>query len=236
VPLVYTADVLVGNSRTARKLPLTYGIFSLTAAAVDINPPLLQVGYEGHTSAAVSTGDTDKGPGNSWFSSNTGVAVIDGETGALTVSGAGKIIVGFVVSENPLQVKGKWVTAYPPAAPLKPEYSLVEGVLSRLSGETVTPINSPAIQAAAAAGDSLVFTKTGGDGVISAIDPGTGELTFTGADQAAADISIGLLITKNVPEGELPLFRGRSAFNVRIGSAPAVMAQNAETINGPRGL
>ncbi|MDR0710102.1 MAG: hypothetical protein LBF77_08560, partial [Spirochaetaceae bacterium] len=235
-PVVYMADVLVGNSRAARKLPLTYGVFSLTAAVMDINPPLLQIDYEGHTSAAVSTADTDKGSENLWFSSNTSVAVIDGETGDLTISGAGETIIGFMVSENPLQVKGQLVTVYPPVGTLRPEYPLVAGLLSRPSGETAAPLNIAAIQAMAAAGDSLVFTKTGGGGVISAIDPDTGKLAFTGNDQSAADISVDLLIIKNVTEGELPIFQGRSTFNVQIGSAPAAVVLSAETINGPEDL
>jgi hypothetical protein len=233
--LVYTADILVGNSSAARKLPLIYGVFNFVSAVVDIDPPLLQVEYEGHTAAAVSTEDTDK-EGNLWFSGNTDVVVIDGETGALSVIGAGETTIGFFVSENPLQVKGVGVTVYPAAESLRPEYPLVEGLLSRPAGGTAAILNAEAIQAAAAEGDSLVFTKSGGEGVISAIDPGTGELTFDGETGAAADLSVGLLITETVAEGDLPIYQGQSALNVRIGQAPAVTVVGAETINGPEDL
>ncbi|MDR1251352.1 MAG: hypothetical protein LBK62_04205 [Treponema sp.] len=233
--LVYTADILVGNGSAARKLPLTYGVFNLTPALVDIDPPLLQVDYEGHTAAAVSTADTDKGAGSLWFTGNTAVAVIDGETGALTVTGAGETTVGFIVSENPLQIKGQKVTVYPPVKTLRPEYPLVEGSLARPSGGTAIPLNLVDIQGAAA-GDALVFTKTGGDGVISAFDADTGELTFSGTEPASADLSVGLSVVKAVPEGSLPVYQGVNAFTAKIGPASAALMLSAETINGPEDL
>lgn len=235
VALVYTTDILVGNSNAAQKLPLTYGVFNLTPAVVDINPPLLQVDHEGHTAAAVSTADTDKGADSPWFTGNAAVAVIDGETGALTISGAGETIIGFIVSENPLQIKGRKVTVYPPVEPLRPEYPLVEGSLARPSGGTAIPLNLAAIQAAAA-GDALVFAKTGGDGVISGIDADTGELTFSGTEPASADLSVSLSVTKTVPEGSLPVYQGVNAFTAKIGAASAALMLSAETINGPEDL
>jgi hypothetical protein len=217
--VVYTADVLVGNGSAAQKLPITYGVFNLTQAVIDVNPPLLQAGYAGHTSAAVNTGDSEKGD-KPWFSGNGNVAVIDEKTGALTVTGGGETIVGFIVSEDPLRVKGRKITVYPPAEALTPEYPLVNGVLVRPSGGTVEPSNLTALQAAAAGG-SLVFTKTGGDGVISGFDPATGKLTFSGADQASADLTVALEITETVPEGTRPAYKGSASFSAKIGAAPA---------------
>jgi hypothetical protein len=231
----YAVDLLVGNSNAAKKLSIKYSVFDLMPAGLNIDPPLLQMDYEGHTSAAVSTDDPDKGASNLWFSNNADIAAINGETGVLSVTGNGETIVGFIVTESPLLIKGQKVRVYPAAESLNPEYPVNAGVLTRPSGGTALPLNLPAIQSAAGV-NSLVFSLAGGDGVISNFDGDTGELTFSGNDQTSADLSVDLIITKAVPEGVLPIYKGSASFKARIGSTPAATMVSAETVNDPESI
>ena len=182
---------------------------------------------------AVSTTDTDKGD-KPWFSSDPEIAAIDGETGALTPEQTGDLIIGFIMSEDPYSVKGNKVTVYPATEALAPQYSIVDGKISRPSGSTVGVQNLDAIQAAAGeSGSTIAFSKSGGASVISAIDASSGTLTFSGADNAAADAQVNLSLTKTVPEGVLVTHSGSVSFSAVIGEAPAVTFVSAETVNTP---
>jgi hypothetical protein len=110
--ITYTANILIGNSYAAKKLPLKFGTFTLiTPPELSVVPDYLQAGN--NVPANVLTTDTDDQAGKPWFSGNSDVLAVNEITGTLTISAAGETVVGYVFSESPLTIKGKKVTVHP---------------------------------------------------------------------------------------------------------------------------
>jgi hypothetical protein len=226
--VTYTANILIGNADAAKKLPVKFGTFNLISPPeLSLDPALLQAGN--NEPASVLTTDTGDKADKPWFTANSDVIAVDEVTGALTISAAGETVVGYVFAESPLTIKGKKVTVYPAkiAAPaLNPVYPLIANVLARDAGGIAAPSNLAQIQEAAAG--SFVFTITGADAVISAIDPDTGLLTFAGVNGASANVTVNVELRQTVPEGSLTTHFGSASFTVRIGIPPVPTAVNAK--------
>ncbi|MDR0568588.1 MAG: alpha-L-fucosidase [Spirochaetaceae bacterium] len=104
-PRIYRAELLVSNANVTGVVPITYTAFTFIPIAVSFEPETLSPG----ASARAVCGDPGK-PGKPWFSSDARVAVIDPETGALTATGNGSAVIGFIAEEHPLTVKGRKIT------------------------------------------------------------------------------------------------------------------------------
>ncbi|MCL2043139.1 MAG: hypothetical protein FWG89_03270 [Treponema sp.] len=192
---------------------------------IDISGGML---YVGKTGVFATTNEPDKGS-NPWYSSNSSVAAIDPDTGELTINGSGDVIIGYILNANPLTLKGRVVRV---PVSLIPRYPLEAGVLSRPAGSTAGLLNLNEIDAAAS-GNEIRFTRTGGESVISAINGTTGALTFRNdaAPGTNSAITVTLIIVSYTPEGEIITHAGDAAFSVRVGDAPPPLFVSAGTIN-----
>ncbi|MDR2480203.1 MAG: hypothetical protein LBD48_12960 [Treponema sp.] len=254
---ILNANILAGNQQAIVKMPLTVGLFKFVDAGLDmdLSTTLLQMGNTrliddiDHTQSDVEyLRWDDLSPDNQrWISTNEDVAWFESpqdEVGTFAITGPGETVVGVMVNSilpggpydpltlpdgEKLTIKGKRIRVYPLAEALNPEYPVSGGVLQRPSGGLAMPLNMRHITAAGTAD----FTHTGGIGVIDNVNAVTGELTFTGTDGAAANVTVKLAIKQAVPEGFIPSHFGAHEFNAKIGAVPAAQVLHAETINEP---
>jgi hypothetical protein len=242
-----TASVTIGNARVEHPLSLQCGVFNslsaLSTSELTISPnSYLQSGSEGHTSAAAGTSDPAYSAGETpWFSSNPSAAVIDPQTGVLTVVDGGDTIIGFIASWEPFTAKGRSIHIYPAVQTLNPLYpvntSTTQPILTRPQGFSALPTNTAQIEEARSG--AIVFSLKDGDGkgIISAINAATGEITFNAEAQngAYADITVNLELQTAVPSaqggGTLVTHRGSASFLAAIGPAATPIFLYGNTVN-----
>jgi len=229
LPLVFEAQLIVGNKTAATRINLRYGIFELiNDPLVAIQPSLLQRGKTSSFTFSTEAEDNELGIWvyNSGFAKEGDqIPVLSGEDDVN--------FIGFLVSESPFRVKGKKFTVYPATENIALNYSGGSTIIRSNSG-TAAPLNASEIQRAALeAGGAVNYSFTGGAGVISGIHPTSGELTFsaTAANDTSASVTVDVNITKSVPEGTLVMFHGSSSFIAKIGIAPAPILHEAGTVN-----
>jgi hypothetical protein len=210
-------EILAGNSDASKIVKLEYTAYELEeleyGKVITLTPTLFQVSGTGPYE--VTTDDTSKTGDSPWLSSNPDVAYFEGDD--LIVTGPGETVFYFVTDEEDYKAKGKKVTVYPAKETLNPVYPLEDGFVAGVdSGAPVLPANLGAINAAAGEDGVVAFSLPGGSSVISAIDPASGALTFSGSEGETEEVTVTLTITKTTSDGILTTHSGSVTFTAKI--------------------
>ena len=204
-PIVYQANLLVGNADTARKLPVRYTTFAFIPAALTFDPP--QAAIRLNKPAAGVTMTAAAAAGKPWFSSKPQVAYVD-KNGKLIAKKTGRTIIGRIIDDTNgnLTVTGEWIQVYSEQDGPKPLSATITGT-STANKKKLVIVYDVAPVASTVAGFSIgnTLTATG----ITLTDPLVNETAKTLTLTLSREPGIGEIGAKNLTlvydaaEGEL---------------------------------